>query len=290
MIDRLKSLAVFAETVREGSFRAAARKLNLTPSAVSYHVRVLEEAVGVPLLYRSTRSLSTTDMGETLYRSALDMLNSAQSGLNAASEFETHLSGKLRLALTSALSRSYVSERIAGFAKNYPNVDLQLHYDNRENNLIGEHFDLALRIGNLEDSGLKCRLLWDMPRVLVMSPKLVEGAVRVTNAEELAKLCWIRFEGLEPKRHFMDKDGRQFVVSQSGNIVVNSIEAMVDFTILGAGISSPPTHFIEDYLRNGKLIHVLPDLSMTTLPVYAIWPSTKIQNPITRLFLNHIAL
>jgi len=289
MINRLKSLAVFTETVREGSFRAAARKLNLTPSAVSYHVRVLEETVGAPLLYRSTRSLSTTDVGETLYRSALDMLNSAQSGLNAVSEFGTHLSGKLRVALISALSRSYVSERITEFVKTYPNVDLHLHYDNRENDLIGEHFDLVLRIGNLKDSGFKCRLLWDMPRVLIASPRLFEGTDTVTSTEELAKLCWIRFEGMEPKRHFTDNGGRQFVLPQSGNITVNSIEAMVDLTILGVGVSSPPTHFAEEYLRNGKLIHIMPDLSMHTLPVYAIWPSTKIQNPITRLFLDHIA-
>jgi LysR family transcriptional regulator, transcriptional activator for aaeXAB operon len=192
MIHRLKSLAVFAETVREGSFRGAARRLNLTPSAVSYHVRVLEEAVGAPLLYRSTRSLSTTDVGESLYRSALDMLNAAQSGLNMASAFDKHLGGKLRVALTSALSRSYVSERIGEFAKVYSNIDLHLHYDNRENDLIGDHFDLALRIGSLEDSGLKCRHLWDMPRVLVASPKLLEGTDLVTSAKDLEKLCWIR--------------------------------------------------------------------------------------------------
>lgn len=288
MIDRLKSLAVFAKTVREGSFRGAARQLKLTPSAVSYHVRILEETVGVPLLYRSTRSLSTTDAGEALYRSALDMLNAAQSGLDLANRFETHLSGKLKVALTSAISQSYLSERIGDFAKGYSNVDLHLHYDNRENDLIDEQFDLALRIGKLKDSGLKCKLLWEMPRVLVASPKLLEGLDHVSNIKALEKLCWIKFEGMEENRSLTDKNGNNLTVHQFGNITVNSIEAMVDLTILGAGISSPPTHFVEDHLRDGKLVKLLPDMLVHPLPVYAIWPPTKIPNPITRLFLDHV--
>jgi DNA-binding transcriptional LysR family regulator len=288
MIDRLKSLAVFAETVREGSFRGAARQLQLTPSAVSYHVRVLEETVGVPLLYRSTRSLNTTDAGEALYRSALDMLNAAQSGLDLANRFETHLSGKLKVALTSAISHSYLSERISKFAKGYTKVDLHLHYDNRESDLIGEQFDLALRIGKLKDSGLKCKLLWQMPRCLIASPKLLEGLNHTPTVKELEKLCWIKFEGMEQSRNLTDQDGNNLTVRQFGNITVNSIEAMVDLTILGAGISSPPTHFVENHVRDGRLLKVLPDMHVHPLPVYAIWPPTKIPNPITRLFLDHV--
>ena len=286
MIDRLKSLGVFAETVREGTFRGAARKLGLTPSAVSYHIRTLEEVIGVPILYRSTRSLSTTAAGESLYRSALEMLNAAQNGLHEASQIETLLSGKLRISLTSALSHSYVSEHIAQFSKEHPSVEMQLHYDNQKINLVGEQIDLALRTGKLENSSLKCRLIWNMPRKLVANPEFLKQSPPIEKPQDLKNLCWIRFESMVGKRKMSDNQGRKLEITQSGNVVVNSIEAMVDLAVLGTGLASPPSHFVDHLINEGQLLHVLPEWSVETIPVYAVWPPVKVENPITRSFLN----
>ena len=286
MIDRLKSLGVFAETVREGSFRGAARKLGLTPSAVSYHIRTLEEVIGVPILYRSTRSLSTTAAGESLYRSALEMLNAAQNGLHEASQIETLLSGKLHISLTSALSHSYVSEHIAQFSKEHPSVEMLLHYDNQKINLVGEQIDLALRTGKLDNSSLKCRLIWNMQRKLVASPEFLKENHPIESPQELKNLCWIRFESMVGKRKMYNSQGHKLEITQSGNVVVNSIEAMVDLAVLGTGLASPPSHFVDSLIYEGKLQHILPEWLVETIPVYAVWPPGKVENPITRSFLN----
>lgn len=288
MIEHLKSLAIFAEVAKEGSFRGAARKLNLTPSAISYHVRVLEDAVGTPILYRSTRSLSTTESGKILLTSAKDMIRAAEQGFSATKQYDANVHGKLNVTMTSALSHSHISKRIADFAFSFKNVDLHLHFDNRKNDLVGESFDLALRIGALENSGLICKLVWEMPRLLVISPKLIDEIGVINNVNDLEKLNWIRFETMTPNRRFIDVNGKQYNITQTGNITVNSIEAMVDMTLLGLGISSPPSHSVEEYIESGKLIQLMPEMTMQSLPVYAVWPPTKVPNPITRLFLDHI--
>jgi len=112
MIEHLKSIAVFAEVVRTGQFRAAADHLKMTPSAISYHVRALEEAVGTPLLYRSTRKFTLTASGAKLFTLAETMLNAAETGFSIARPAEDGLSGALRITLTTALSHSFISKRI----------------------------------------------------------------------------------------------------------------------------------------------------------------------------------
>ena len=120
----------------------------MTPSAVSYHLRVLEEAVGTPLLYRSTRQFTLTTGGTQLFAFAETMLQAAETGFAAAQQYRNGLSGYLTVTLSTALSNSFISERIAQFSKESPDVDLDLNYENRESDLVGEGGDVALRIGN----------------------------------------------------------------------------------------------------------------------------------------------
>lgn len=284
MIDRLKSLAIFAETVRAGSFRGAATQLNLAPSAISYHVRMLEEEVGRPLLYRSTRRLSLTDEGRALYEAAQDMLNAAQRGLYQISASQAGLSGALRITLTSALAHSFLSAHIVRFARENPDVALTLNYDRRTADLIGDRFDLAFRIGELQSSALTCKRIWTMPRALVASPEFLAGHT-LTQPEDLVGLSWIQFEHITQSRRLTHQTGAEEWVTQSGNITVDSIEAMTDLAVLGAGLASPPRHFVAHHLHTGALQQVLPDWQVDPMPVHAVWPNTKVRNPITQAFL-----
>jgi DNA-binding transcriptional LysR family regulator len=286
MIEHLKSIAVFAEVVRAGQFRGAAERLNMTPSAVSYHIRLLEDAIGAPLLYRSTRRFTLTANGECLFNSAETMLNAAETGLAGARSSESGLSGVLRITLTTALSHSFISERITRFSKKNPDLDLELTYDNRETDLVAEGIDVALRIGKLRDSSLLCRHVWDMPRILVASPEFAKANGPFKKPADLKGIPWIRFAGLGDKRTFMAENGTDIQIEQAGNLCVNSIEAMVDFTLKGAGLSSPPTHFVADKLVAGNLTHCLSGSRMSDLPVYAIWHRTKVPRRAVREFID----
>ncbi|WP_298843671.1 LysR family transcriptional regulator [uncultured Roseobacter sp.] len=286
MIEHLKSIAVFAEVVRAGQFRGAAERLNMTPSAVSYHIRVLEDAIGTPLLYRSTRRFTLTSSGELLFNSAEAMLNAAETGFAGARPSESGLSGVLRITLTTALSHSVISERITRFSKKNPDLSLELTYDNRETDLVAEGIDVALRIGRLRDSSLLCKHIWDMPRTLVASPVFEAAYGPFRRPADLKGVPWIRFAGLEKSRTLIDEKGTKFQIEQSGNLCVNSIEAMVDFTLNGAGLSSPPTHFVAKNLVTGELIRCLSDTRMSDLPVYAVWHRTVVPSPAVRDFID----
>ena len=168
--DRFKSLSIFADVVRAGGFREAARRLDITPSAASYHVKALEKELGTSLLYRSTRKMTLTEAGEELYNAALAMKDAAESGFHAAKQIEAGLSGTLRIAVSSSLAHSALTADIVRFHRDNPRVALDLVYADRMEDLIAERFDLALRAGRMQDSALKCRLVWDMPRMLVCSP------------------------------------------------------------------------------------------------------------------------
>ncbi|MDU8914211.1 LysR family transcriptional regulator [Aestuariicoccus sp. MJ-SS9] len=286
MIDHLKSTAVFVEVVRAGQFRAAADRLQMTPSAVSYHVRALEDAVGTPLLYRSTRRFALTDSGAKFLVHAETMLDAAKAGFSEARASDSALSGRLTVSLTTALSHSFVSQRITRFSTTYPNVELHLHYDNRPSDMVSERVDVALRIGQLRDSSLLCRHLWDMPRNLVGHPDFVAKHGPMNVPGDLRGIPWIKFTGLEERRTFIAPDGTRIETSQAGNISVNSIEAMVDLTLTGAGISSPPSHFVEGMISSGSLVECLADYKLTSLPVYTIRHRTAVPDPVVQAFLD----
>ena len=286
MIEHLKSIAVFAEVVRAGQFRAAADRLNMTPSAVSYHIRALEDAIGTPLLYRSTRRFTLTPSGAKLFTLAETMLNAAETGFSIARSAEDGLSGALRITLTTALSHSFISKRIMRFSVDNPKVDINLRYDNRETDLVAEGIDVALRIGKLRDSSLLCKHLWDMPRMLVASPHFAKEHGPFHQPKDLCGVPWIKFSGLEEKREVTSADGAKSDIEQAGTLTVNSIEAMVDFTLNGAGLSSPPAHFVDRKLAAGELVNCLSDYKMTDLPVYAIWHRTTVPNPLVKGFID----
>ena len=170
-----------------------------------------------------------------------------------------------------------------------PNVDLYLHYDNRKSDMVAEGIDVALRIGKLRDSSLLCKHLWDMPRTLVANPDFEKKHGPLIRPEDLRNVPWIKFTGMENKRTFFAADGAKSIIEQSGNLSVNSIEAMLDLTINGAGLSSPPRHFVDQKLSARELVALLPNYQMTDLPVYAIWHRTTVPNLLAKRFIDAIS-
>lgn len=286
LVDRLKSLGIFAECVRQGSFRGAGRTLGLTPSVVSYHVKQLEEELGRPLLYRSTRRLSLTDAGERLAASAEAMLGLAETGLMQARDPEAALSGTLRITLTSAMAGSPIAATLARFHAENPQVALDLHYSDIWEDLVGDRYDLALRSGEMTDSSLMCRKLWDMPRVLVASPDFLAKHPPIAAPADLGQIPWVRFAKMSDQRVLISPNGQEAQVQQAGNITVNNIEAMSDFACLGMALASPPTHFVAADLAVGRLVEVLQEWQVAPIPVYAVWPAGAVANPLTTRLLD----
>ncbi len=284
-IEHLKSLGIFAEVAQQGSFRGAARALGMTPAAVTYHVQLLEQAVGGPLIYRSTRKLTLTETGERLRDAASNMRHLAEAGLEEALNGDGTLRGRFRIALTVSLLRSPVSNALAQFQRDHPNVDLDLCYSDTAHDLIADQIDLALRAGVLQDSSLKCTHVWEMPRILVATPRFLAEHGKIETLDDLAQVPWIKHSHLGTRRRLTHISGTSQDIEQDGNLSVDNIEAMVDLATHGMAVASPPRHYVATQIADGSLVEILPDWSLPAIPVHAIWPGSKVEKPTTKAFL-----
>lgn len=273
MINDLRAIAIFAELVRQGSFRRAAKVLALSPSVVSYHVTQLEQRLGVALIYRSTRKISLSHEGETLYRHAEEMLAAAQRGLGQISDLSDEPSGRLTVTLPSALTRAPMTHRIGEFSRLYPGIELQILYSDRTRDLIAEGLDLAIRAGDLADSSLKSRRIGQIQRRLVCAPTCVAAYPAPQHPRDLHNWEWIRLAMLPARRTLLGPNGESETVEYSGRLSVDSVEAMTQFCLQGLGLATPPDHMVETSLQNGELVEVLPGWRVEPVPLHALWPA-----------------
>ncbi len=295
MIDDLKAIAIFAETVRQGSFRGAANVLELSPSVVSYHVSQLEQRLGNALLYRSTRKLSLTHEGEILYQHALVMLNAAQTGLEQVTPEGAEPSGKLSISLPSVLSQSYISEKIATFALRYPKVELNIMSTDTRQHLIEEGIDLAIRIGEMGDSSLKAKRLGAIKRKLVCSRDFWQQQFESQNKlddispSQLEDLQWIKLAMLPNSRTLIAPDGEKRNLRFNSQTTVNDVTLMTQLCKHGLGIATPPDYLIEQELTSGSMIELLPGWQVESIPFYGVWPANASINSNARHLLSYLA-
>jgi len=278
MIDELRSMAIFAETIKQGSFRAAAKELKLSPSVVSYQVTQLEKSVGTALIYRSTRNLSLTSEGNILYQHALDMIQAAHQGLNQLSSDKQQLSGTLTITLPAALIKSQVSLKISQFSKLHPGLNFKLFYTDNREDIIHKGIDLAFRAGALTDSNLKSKRVGDIHRKLVCANDYLKEKRKPLHPSDLMKWNWIKLAMLPSHRTLINSAGERCEISFASNISVNSVEAMAQLCIHGVGIATPPDFLVENEINSNVLIELLPDWQVEPIPLYAVWPNNAFQN------------
>ena len=287
MIDDLKAMAIFAETVKRGSFRAAAKSLNLSPSVVSYQITQLEQRLGTALIYRSTRKLSKTAEGEVLYKHAVDMLDNAQIGINKVSGHDV-ATGRLIITLPGSLSRDELSKQLVEFSKQNPGIHLQCIYSDDQLDLIADGIDIAFRMGSMPDSTLNSKKLASKKRTLACSPEYYKMHPEPKHPQDLANWNWLRHDLLPNHRELRKKGHEPYQVEIKGTVSANSAEAMVEFAILGLGISTISHWLIEEELKDGRLIRVLPDWDAAPIPLYAVWHGNITECSNTRRLLDFL--
>jgi len=288
MIDDLRAMAIFAETIRQGSFSRAAKLLSLSPSVVSYHITQLEARLGTALIYRSTRKLSLTHEGEVLYQNCLDMLAAAELGLNRISSNQEDPSGKLTLTLPAGLIRAPISQKIAEFSKQYRNIELNVMYTDERQDLIAHGIDLAIRAGSMEDSALKSRRVGQVERKLVCSRDYWAQQSTPTHPLDLAEWKWINLAMLPQYRILVDTDQNRVEIHYHSQLTVDSVEAATQFCMSGLGLSTPPDFLVDETLASGLLIEVFPEWGVEPMPLFAAWPANITESTNTRRLLDYL--
>ncbi|MEM6387082.1 MAG: LysR family transcriptional regulator [Pseudomonadota bacterium] len=272
MLDEIRQIAIFAKAVEHGSFRGAARALDISPSVVSHHIAKLEERLGVALLYRSTRSISLTEDGARLLESAQVMIDAAQAGLHSLAHRGNALTGLVRITLPGILAQSVVTDRLVNFAREHPGLELELDYSDSVRELISSGFDLAIRMGKLEDSALKMRKLNEFARIVIASPVYMEERKPPETPGDLAELDWIGLSQVPLKPKFVHPSENSVRLKPEPAHTVNNALALLQMVRSGAGIGILPDCITGIDIESGRIQQLLSDWRLDPIGVYALWP------------------
>ena len=271
MDDQLRALFIFAKTVELGSFKATSRVLGLSPSVVSYQIAQLEKLYDVALLYRSTRKLSLTHDGERIYARAQRMSLAAEECISELTGAADGSVGRISMALPASFSSGVLTAEIASFARANPQVKLDIHYSDEQQDIIRAGIDLAIRVGDMRDSNLKAKRLFDLPRKLVASPAYVETRSKPEHPCDLTDWDWVQFSETPGHRSLTNEEGQSYKLECQSQITVDNAAAVVQFLIEGCGLASPPGFLISPAIESGRLVELLPDWSLQPITVYAVW-------------------
>jgi DNA-binding transcriptional LysR family regulator len=272
-MDQLKRMAVFAEVVAAGSLSAAARQLQMTPSAVSQHLRQLESALGLALLHRSTRKLTLTEAGERYIDGCRAMVAAARSADQALARHRDEPEGELRVAAPIGMG-GLLAQSLAPL-RQHPRLSLHLLLDDALIDLIKERVDIALRAGKLPDSSLVARKLGSMAAQMCAAPAYLAERGWPQQPQDLAAHDWLG--GMpsangEETLQLHNQAGEEVTVQVRHRAYASQVTALHALCVAGWGISVVISDDDRRALVDGRLLPVLPGWQLPDFPVYAITP------------------
>lgn len=289
-MDQLKRMAIFAEVVAKGSLTAAARQLGMTPSAVSQHLRQLEQSLGLALLHRSTRRLTLTEAGERYHAGCAAMVAAARSAEQALVRLRDEPEGELRLAAPAGFG-SLLAAALAPL-RGYPRLTLRLLLDDKLVDLIGERVDIAVRVGELADSSLVARKLGEMTRQLCASPAYLAERGWPATPHDLLRHDWLASKPNSSGADMLEllgPTGERETLRLEGRVQASQVTALHALAIAGWGISMGVSEDDRKALAEGRLLPILPGWRMADVPVYAVTPRRGEQPAKVRYTLELLA-
>lgn len=282
-------MAVFARVVDEGSFRGAARTLNVAPSRVSETVSDLEAYLGKSLLNRSTRKTALTSEGRIFYARVVEMLRSAEAGLNDLNALTIEPVGALKVSMPAFMASSGLTRAIGEFSRAHSLVKLSVNFSDRPVGLIEAGYDVNIRVGWLDDSSMMSRKLGEEGRMLVAGQAYAAARPMPTRPKDLESWEWIGYDQRRDTIAFTGRDGTVENVKGGSHLRVDSVDALYTFTTQNLGVTVLPNHLAQRGISNGSLTQLLPDWSVSKLGFYAVWPDKSRRESLALLFVRFLA-
>ncbi len=284
----MQQFMAFAETAKHGSFAAAARELGTGASTLAKAVARLEASLGVKLFHRTTRQVSLTPDGERLFQrcqrvlAEIDELHADAAGARAAP------SGTLRLSVPIAYGKRVIVPLLAPLVQQHAALTIDLRLDDGYVDLVKEGFDLAVRVGPLQDSGLVAQRFDSQQLVLCASPAhlAVAGVPRSIEALKAHAAVAFRLPSTGRLRAWQLRSrGQALQWTPQARVQVNDGEGLVAAVLQGLGVAQVPDYMVEDELRDGRLVELLPGCRPVAMPISAVYPSGRLVPPRVRAVL-----
>jgi DNA-binding transcriptional LysR family regulator len=285
-MQRWDRVEAFIEVVRLGTFAAAARRLRVSSSHVSRLVSQLENQLGTTLLYRTTRRIRLTEAGSVYYQHCHHLFDGFREAEAAVKDLQARPSGTLSLTSATTFGERFVAPLVNDFQCRHPQLAVRLHLTNRRVDLIDEGFDIAIRMGALEDSSLVARRLCERREYVVGSPAYFTRRPQPHALSELAHhRCLV---GSRDHWRFA-VDGVRREVRVEGPWESNSGPALLDAALKGLGLAQLPDYYVDPYLASGELVSVLDAYRHDDSAVWAVTPQHRHRSTKIRQFIDFLA-
>lgn len=271
--------SIFATVVENKSFTGAAVALGLSKATVSKAVTRLETQVGAPLFHRTSRRMALTESGSKLLDHARRILAEGEAAEEAAREDASEPVGLVRLAAPMSFGLSHVAPAIADFLQGYPGISVDLHLSDTRVDLIGEGFDIALRVGALPDSSLRARRLCPVRIMVITSPNYLAKHGTPTHPAQLGEHSCVRYSlSAKPENwNFSSPSGEQVTVQIAGQLSVNNGDAMLPSLCAGLGIGQLPDFIVKSHIDSGRLVEILANWATPPSALHLLTPPGRIR-------------
>lgn len=287
-MDRVKAMSVFVEVARSEGFAPAARHLGLSTSAVSRQVMELESWLGVQLLHRTTRRIGLTEAGQAYLDACIRIVDEVEELARSATAERGEPRGEVRVTAPVFMGRHLLGPVLPAFLARHANVRVRLHLLDRFVDLIGEGFDLALRIADLPDSSLIARKLGDTRLMLTAAPAYLESRGVPESIEDLkGHNCLVDLVAGHGDRWPLA--GTKGPLRVAGNFIVNDGQMVREMTQAGLGISLLPEFFVAGELAEGRLVSLLPERLDISAGIFAVYPPTRHLSSAVRALIDALA-
>lgn len=282
-------LLLFARIVEAGSFSLAAQRLNVPKSTVSRRIALLEASVGERLLQRTTRRLMLTEFGTSLLEHARKVADEVEAAGALAQHRQAEPNGKLRVSVPPDFANLCMTDMIARFLERYPAVTLELDLSPRRVDLVAENFDIAIRMGDLpDDSSLNARRIAIEHFGLYAAPSYLARRGLPEQPDDLANhdlLCILSRSG-GPAPWILQRGKVRWERALPARLTANSPEVLTRMACTGAGIAGSSDLFAGTYVKEGRLVRILPDWEMPAATGWAVFPGRRLMPAKTRAFLD----
>ena len=287
---QLEDMAMFVRIVEAGSITKAAEQLNIAKSAVSRRLKELETRLGSQLISRTTRQSNLTQAGEQYYQKVSNILNEVDTLNEASSGAPTRIEGTLKMTAPLSFGLLHLKDVIDEYANQHPNLNFELDFSDRHTDLVEEGFELAIRIGEMQDSSYQAKRLSLIRHTLCASPEYLDKMGTPKTVEDLVEHEFLQYSLSKSNTiELTDEQGKKHQVDVNSKIKINNGDFLRDMAVKGHGITFLPTFITYQTVASGELVPILQQYQLPMLTAYAVYPKNRFLSQRCRYFIDFIA-
>ena len=289
-MDKLNAISVFCKVIETQSFTQAANQQNISVAMASKLVSQLEEHLKTRLLQRTTRKIVPTEAGMLYYQRCQAILLDLSEADSSISNMTTSLQGNLLISVPRDFGLLYISPNLSKFIELHPNLHVEIEFEDKRVDLVAEGYDLALRIGYMQDSSLVARKISSSPMHFVASPSYLESRGTPLTPDDLEYHQGLLYKSSLNQVHWQSTKANQIQRYKiQSKVVSNNGMALLEMTKAGLGISNSPSFFVKEALASGELVEILSEYKQKPLDIYVVYPNRRHLPAKVRAFIEFLA-